>query len=389
MIRQEQRKQRVDEHAEAIAKAFKKVQADGRTRTRAFRRHERHLIRQTFGISPDTSDDDAGEETGVLSRGEEAGDGEDETGVLSVGEEAGDGGEEAEVFSSGEEARDGGEETDVLSGGKEAEDGGEESSASDDRRGEEEDGSEYMEEDAGEDEEDAGDEEESENAASEDTEVPPNFHRRRAGEKKTPALSLFKNFPTTFGNWQDFHEVFQAYQVKKYQHFSKRTSTSVTVRNNQIKRAALRLKRQGKKQRKKEQFLPEEWGQYSKTLVCTHGQPYHSRGKGRRKHEKVRGTECSARVNARVKATLDDSWVLRVTVSGSHNHDLNEHVWEEYSGNRTVKDAGLQQDVEVLRKAGATAKGILQYLRERTGKCVLLFNFGITGLTLVHLWYIW
>ncbi|KAE8879692.1 hypothetical protein PF003_g36142 [Phytophthora fragariae] len=250
-----------------------------------------------------------------------------------------------------------------------------------------------MEEDAGENEEEEGGEEESENAASEDgsgdTEVPPNFHRSRAGEKKTSALSLFKNFPTIFGSWQDFHEVFQAYQVKTYQHFSKRTSTSVTVRNNQIKRAALRLKRQGKKQRKKEQFLPEEWGQYSKTLVCTHGQPYHSRGKGRRKHEKVRGTECSARVNARVKATLDDSWVLRVTVSGSHNHDLNEHVWEEYSGNRTVTDAGLQQDVEVLRKAGATAKGILQYLCERIGKCVLLFNFDITGLTLVHLWYIW
>ncbi|KAE9015493.1 hypothetical protein PR001_g14888, partial [Phytophthora rubi] len=158
-----------------------------------------------------------------------------------------------------------------------------------------------------------------------------------------------------------------AYQVKTYQHFSKRTSTSVTVRNNQIKRVALRLKRQGKKQRKKEQFLPEEWGQYSKTLVCTHGQPYHSRGKGRRKHEKVRGTECSARVNAHVQTTLDDSWVLLVTVSGSHNHDLNDHVWDEYSGDRTVKDAGLQQDVEVLRKAGATAKGILQYLRERTG----------------------
>ncbi|KAE9070086.1 hypothetical protein PF010_g26423, partial [Phytophthora fragariae] len=144
---------------------FKKAQADGRTRTRAFRRHERHLIRHTFGISPDTSDDDAGEETGVLSRGEEA------------------------------------------------EDGGKESSASDDRGGEEEDGSEYLEEDAGEDVEDAGAEEESENAASEDTGIPPNFHRRRAGEKKTPALSLFKNFPTTFGNWQDFHEVFQAYQV--------------------------------------------------------------------------------------------------------------------------------------------------------------------------------
>ncbi|KAE8984081.1 hypothetical protein PR002_g23060 [Phytophthora rubi] len=295
------------------------------------------VVRQTFGISPDTSDDDAGEETGVLSGGEKAGDGEAGTGAFSVGEEAGDGGEETEVFSSGEEPGDGGEETDVLSGSKEAGDEGEKSSASGDRDGEKEDGSEYMEENAGEDEEEEGGEEDSENAApedgSEDTEVPPNFT-----------------------------------EVKTYQHFSKRMSTSVTVRNNQIKRAALRLKHQGKKQRKKEHVLPEEWGQYSKTLVCTHGQPYHSRGKGRRKHEKVRRTECSARVNARVKDMLDDSWVLRVKVSGSHNHDLNEHVWEEYWGNRTVKYASSQQDVEVLRKAGATAKGILQYLRERTGK---------------------
>ncbi|KAE8977327.1 hypothetical protein PF002_g25770 [Phytophthora fragariae] len=294
------------------------------------------VVRQTFGISPDTSDDDAGEETRVLSGGKKAGDGEAETGAFSVGEEAGDGGEETEVFSSGEEPGDGGEETDVLSGGKEAGEKGEKSSASGDRGGEKQDGSEYMEENAGEDEEEEGGEEESENAASEDgsedTEVPPNFT-----------------------------------EVKTYQHFS-RMSTSVTVRNNQIKRAALRLKHQGKKQRKKEHVLPEEWGQYSKTLVCTHGQPYHSRGKGRRKHEKVRRTECSARVNARVKARLDDSWVLRVKVSGSHNHDLNEHVWEEYWGNRTVKYASSQQDVEVLRKAGATAKGILQYLRERTGK---------------------
>ncbi|KAE9060285.1 hypothetical protein PF010_g30279 [Phytophthora fragariae] len=106
MIRQEQRKQRVDERAEAIAKAFKKAQADGGTRTRAFRRHERHLIRQTFGISPDTSDDDAGEGTGVLSGGEEAGDGEEETEVFSSDEEDGDGGEETDVLSGGEEAGD-------------------------------------------------------------------------------------------------------------------------------------------------------------------------------------------------------------------------------------------------------------------------------------------
>ncbi|GMF22487.1 unnamed protein product [Phytophthora fragariaefolia] len=213
---------------------------------------------------------------------------------------------------------------------------------------------------------------------SEYDEDSPNLHQSWHRIKKSLSLSeLFENFPAAFGGWKDFQDVFQAHQVKTYLHYSKHTSTSVAVRNNQIERAATRLKHQGKGQRKEVQFLPDEWGPYSKTLVCTHGQPYQARGKGKRQHEKVRGTEYTARVNARVTATLDDSWVVRVTVSGSHNHDLNEHVWEEYSGNRTVNDAGLRRDVDVLRKAGASAKGILQYLRERTGKRYFLFKFGI------------
>ncbi|KAE8966139.1 hypothetical protein PF011_g28046 [Phytophthora fragariae] len=44
----------------------------------------------------------------------------------------------------------------------------------------------------------------------------------------------------------------------------------------------------------------------------------------------------------------------------------------ELRGNRTVKDSQLAIDVAVLHKAGANAKGILQYLRERTGKKTIL-----------------
>ncbi|KAL4166922.1 hypothetical protein KRP22_012409 [Phytophthora ramorum] len=73
-------------------------------------------------------------------------------------------------------------------------------------------------------------------------------------------------------------------------------------------------------------------------------------------------------LNACVTATLDESWVLRVTASRFHSHELNEHVWGKFSGNRTVTDECLQRDVDVLRKAGASAKDILQNLRERTGK---------------------
>ncbi|KAE9261050.1 hypothetical protein PR003_g34095, partial [Phytophthora rubi] len=65
-------------------------------------------------------------------------------------------------------------------------------------------------------------------------------------------------------------------------------------------------------------------------------------------------------------------WVIKVSASGNHNHDLSEHLWESYAENRTVKDSQLANDVAVLHKAGANAKGILQYLRERTGKKTIL-----------------
>ncbi|KAL4087549.1 hypothetical protein PRIC1_013439 [Phytophthora ramorum] len=318
-IRQENRKQSIDERAEALARAFQQARDDSKPRTRAFKRQERRAIQRTFGIAPDTSDDDAGEETEVLSSGE-----------------AEKGGEESD-YSNGEEAHgiSDASHDDSSNGGED-----EEKDPSDNQDAEEDE-----EENAG-----AADKEEveaddgdgpSDASSDDDAEAAPKFHQSRYRKKKSPPLSeLLATFPTTFG----------------------------TVRNNQIKGAASRLKRHGKKQRKEVQLLPEAWGQYSKTLVCTHVQPYQSRGKGNRKHDKVRDTECSARVNPRVTATLDDSWVLRVTASWYHNHELNEHVWGEYSGNRTVTDECLQRDVDVLRKAGASAKGILQYLRERTGK---------------------
>ncbi|KAL4114232.1 hypothetical protein PRIC2_014912 [Phytophthora ramorum] len=346
-IRQENRKQPIDERAEALARAFQQARDDSKPRTRAFKRQERRAIQRTFGIAPDTSDDDAGEETEVLSSGEAEKEGEESD--YSNGEEAhGISDASHDDFSNGGE-----DEEKDPSDNQDAEEDEEENAGAADK--------EEMEADEGEGPSDA--------SSDDDAEASPKFHQSRYRKKKSPPLSeLLATFPTTFSSWQDFHEVFQAYQVKTYQHFSKRTSTSVAVRNNQIKGAASRLKRHGKKQRKEVQLLPEAWGQYSKTLVCTHGQPYQSRGKGNRKHDKVRDTECSARVNARVTATLNDSWVLRVTASGYHNHELNEHVWGEYSGNRTVTDECLQRDVDVLRKAGASAKGILQYLRERTGK---------------------
>ncbi|KAE9263853.1 hypothetical protein PF008_g32264 [Phytophthora fragariae] len=87
--------------------------------------------------------------------------------------------------------------------------------------------------------------------------------------------------------------------------------------------------------RKGTRYIPEEWKNYCKTLRCTHGRSQSARGTGQRKHRVVRATMCTAKVNARVVP-------------------------------------GPTREAEEMHKAGAHTKGILAYLRERSGKLVAL-----------------
>ncbi|KAE8953477.1 hypothetical protein PR001_g32866, partial [Phytophthora rubi] len=58
--------------------------------------------------------------------------------------------------------------------------------------------------------------------------------------------------------------------------------------------------------------------------------------------------------------------------SGHHNHPVTKHQWFNYAENRKITDEGLTRDAEEMHKAGAHTKGILAYLRERSGKLVAL-----------------
>ncbi|KAG6608912.1 uncharacterized protein IUM83_12769 [Phytophthora cinnamomi] len=189
---------------------------------------------------------------------------------------------------------------------------------------------------------------------------------KRGAQPSVPIF--FGGFPFTFESWDAFYEAFEHFQRESFQQFSKRTSTSVALRNKQIESSAEALKRAGKRSRKPKPLVPEHWIFYSNTLKCTHGQKYQPRSMGKRKHAKVRGTKCSATMNAHVSITSSGTWELRVSASGNHNHVLNEHLRENYAENRTIKDPQLKSDVTVLLKAGASAKGMLQYLRDRTGR---------------------
>ncbi|ETK72804.1 hypothetical protein F441_20650 [Phytophthora nicotianae CJ01A1] len=188
--------------------------------------------------------------------------------------------------------------------------------------------------------------------------------------------SWFRGFKATYKSWHRFHKAFDIFQFDSFQRFTNRTTTSVATRNKQIVSLSRARKRAGKQSRKEVTLIPEEWQMYSKTMVCTHGQPYEPKGKGKRRHNNIRDTKCKARVNVRVTVTVSGSWYLRVNGSGEHNHALTKHSYDNYAQNRTVKDPQLTDDVAILHKAGANAHGILQYLRERTGMLVLC-GFGV------------
>lgn len=44
-------------------------------------------------------------------------------------------------------------------------------------------------------------------------------------------------------------------------------------------------------------LIPEEWGYYSKTYICTHAGKYKSRGKGKRQRQQSRSINCKVQVH--------------------------------------------------------------------------------------------
>ncbi|OWZ11108.1 hypothetical protein PHMEG_00015923 [Phytophthora megakarya] len=167
---------------------------------------------------------------------------------------------------------------------------------------------------------DTGDEEDSEDVH------PPKFrqkfHQMHTKTGMNRDSEFVHGFPTTFNSWEESHDAFEDYQSKTFEQVSKRSSTSVAADSSYHKSQQERWI----SSRKAVTLVPGVWVVYSKTLACTHGQTYEPRGKGKQTHSSVRDTKCTVRVNARVTATSSGIWLLRVTTSGTHNHDLNKFI---------------------------------------------------------------
>ncbi|KAG3058081.1 hypothetical protein PI125_g25291 [Phytophthora idaei] len=109
-------------------------------------------------------------------------------------------------------------------------------------------------------------------------------------------------------------------------------------------------------------------------LVCTHGRDKSCRDEGYRTGHQRRGTGCPVILCATVLRCLETGtiWVCATKHKRSHNHKLDKDGFEHYPSNRKVTDPDVLDFVDELIRAGGKPKKILKYLKETTGKRVIL-----------------
>ncbi|KAF4041420.1 hypothetical protein GN244_ATG06275 [Phytophthora infestans] len=165
-------------------------------------------------------------------------------------------------------------------------------------------------------------------------------------------VEFLKQFPSRWLSWERFHSELHAFSAQTNQRFIVRSTSSVKKRNDQM----------GDPSR----HFPLSWKQYCKTLRCTHGVSHQARGKGVRQHQSVRYTGCTAKINATLSRLGSDFYVF-VRPTGEHNHPLSNELWDYYAENRTIQDPMLLSTMGEMRSAGSSSKGILAWLRKKTG----------------------
>ncbi|RLN71879.1 hypothetical protein BBJ29_003957, partial [Phytophthora kernoviae] len=175
-----------------------------------------------------------------------------------------------------------------------------------------------------------------------------------------------------FDTWKEFHQFMETYARRTFQLFRKRTSTSVKLRNRRMgERAKARQKQSPTESEAAESvsLIPEQYGNYSVTLVCTHSGSFVSRGTGRRSRQDVRATRCNVQVNACLKLVDPQCNRYQVTVTRAlltHNHRVDEETYRQYSNTRVNLPDALLNCVELMRKTGMKPRDVRTYIMENS-----------------------
>ncbi|CAH0520886.1 unnamed protein product [Peronospora belbahrii] len=123
-------------------------------------------------------------------------------------------------------------------------------------------------------------------------------------------------------------------------------------------------------------LVPERYGWYLKTFLCTNGWKRRSRGSGQRVSHNVRAAECPAKIGATLqRADCSSKWSVVVTKHlAEHNHELSEAVYLQYSEVRRVRDPEVLAQAEQLWRGGATRRHVFEYLKERSPNQIFLMK---------------
>lgn len=181
------------------------------------------------------------------------------------------------------------------------------------------------------------------------------------------ALYVAPDFPQrVFASWAAFDASVARWARESFQLFRKRTSTSVQLRNRRL------LQRSDASNSKpRPRPIPEHYGSYAVTLVCTHSGSFSSRGSGQRARPRgVRARRCDAQINACLKladAAGDGYKVVVTRAALQHNHPLDKETFERYASSRLSLSSGLLECVELMRRAGVKPRDIRAYIVDHSG----------------------
>ncbi|KAE9077311.1 hypothetical protein PF006_g27948 [Phytophthora fragariae] len=172
--------------------------------------------------------------------------------------------------------------------------------------------------------------------------------------------AFMKGFDQVHDSWEDFFSALKKHCDETWQLLPKRTSYTADLRNKKMKERGV--------PDGDPRLLPSTFPYYSLTLLCTHGIDHPKKGKGKRQRRIIRYLACGAKVNASSRRSHDGEWKVHVSWENSHNHLRSEELFRYYAENRRITDPAVLVQAGKMKKAGASAKGILQHLREETGK---------------------
>ncbi|EGZ20687.1 hypothetical protein PHYSODRAFT_259545 [Phytophthora sojae] len=156
-----------------------------------------------------------------------------------------------------------------------------------------------------------------------------------------------------------------SYARRSFQIFRKRTSTSVKLRNRRVAERLAKPAASADSAR----LIPENYVNYSVTLVCTHSGGYVSRGTGRRSRQDVRAMHCNVQVNACLKLVDPEANRYEVNVTRAlltHNHRVDKETYQQYSNARLGLSDELLSCVELMHKTGVKPKEIRSYIMENS-----------------------